>query len=348
MSQPNLLQRAKQGDSDAIAALMNLTLQDKGVAAKVVRIQDYLHISFSATKALNQDTLTEFTRQGLQRLEVESIQTVKVYGLKTDQELPDWVATFQLGADQVTSESSSKVGTFWGAFDRHTFQHWRDRGTSAAIAGLKQSLNASQTGVQTLLSAARSQPFTLPTPQDLLPPGISLTGYIVIASGVTVSAFVLGGMVAGLAISQGEKSPQLASGRSANAIASATSSPATQQQAEVKHYLTQMIESQKLFYQQNQRLAKNLEELERSAAVVSHSYSYTYRAAAQPNQFQLLAVAKTPGLKSYSAIVVLPSADAPATIASLCETTQPTQVAPIVPWTPGSELRCPAGTTKVQ
>ncbi len=156
-------------------------------------------------------------------------------------------------------------------------------------------------------------------------------------------------MVAGLAISQGEKPTQPTSGRSANSIANAASSSTSQQQAEVKHYLTQMIESQKRFYQQNQRLAKNLEELERSAAVVSHSYNYTYRAAAQPTQFQLLAVAKTPELKSYSAIVVLTSAETPAPIAaSLCETNQPTQAPPIVNWTPGSDLKCPKGTTKVQ
>ena len=349
MPQPNLLQRAKQGDSDAIAALMNLTLQDKGVAAKVVRIQDYLHISFRATKALNQNTLVEFVRQGLQRLEVESIQTVKVYGLKTDAELPDWVTTFQLGVQPASEPRPGARNFLQGMrFDRASLQGGYDRWAAPALSRLKQSLKTTQAKGQALLTSVRSRPLTLPTPQDLLPPGISLTAYVVIAAVVTVGAFTVGGMVAGLAISHGEKSNKLGNGRSANSIANANGSESAQQQAEVKQYLAQMIESQKLFYQQNQRLAKDLEELERSAAVVSHSYNYIYRVStATPTQFQLVATAKNPGFRSYTAIVTLVSSD-PAIMASLCETNQPTQVPPIATWTLGSNLQCPAGANKVQ
>ena len=114
-----------------------------------------------------------------------------------------------------------------------------------------------------------------------------------------------------------------------------------------------MIETQKLFYQQNSRLAKNLEELERAAAVVSHSYSYTYRVAtATPTQFELVAIAKTPDLKSYTAIAtviatVKPIAEA-AIATGLCETNQPTQAPPIVTLNPANEFQCPSGSFKVQ
>ena len=216
MSQPNLLQRAKQGDPDAIAALMNLTLQDKGVAATVVRIQDYLHISFTAANALNQATLTEFAQRGLERLEVESIQTVKLYGLKTNQEQPHWVITFELG--QLGSAASSEGRSNWRSpirFDRALFRSLQDRcstllvSTQPFLQSLQKAALAVPAKVQALLSSVRSSKFTLLHPQEILPPGISLTGSLAIASGVTVAAFLAGSMVAGIAISHGEKSGKL-------------------------------------------------------------------------------------------------------------------------------------------
>jgi hypothetical protein len=79
------------------------------------------------------------------------------------------------------------------------------------------------------------------------------------------------------------------------------------EQQEGRQYLNRMVEAQKLFYQKNQQLAQSLEELERSAAVVSHSYNYTYRVTtATPTQFQLAAIARISTLKSYAAIVSLP------------------------------------------
>jgi hypothetical protein len=68
-------------------------------------------VSFSAANPLNQATLTEFTRQGLARLQVETIQTVKVYGLQQE-ELPNWISTFQIGLE-VIPESPEQTG-FWG------------------------------------------------------------------------------------------------------------------------------------------------------------------------------------------------------------------------------------------
>lgn len=356
MAQSTLLHRAKQGDADAIAALMNLTLQDKGVAAKVVRIQDYLHISFSAANALNQATLTEFARLGLERLAVESIQTVKVYGLKANQEQPNWVVTFQVGAAASSEVRSPLRSPF--QFDRALLKPLHDSGSSlrasakTILQSLQQTALAAPAKVQVLLSSARSRVrssnLILPTPQEILPPGISIPLSLAIATGVTVAAFSVGGMVAGIAISHGEKSNKSGDRRASSPPAKLPSSPPAQTQ--VKQYLSKMIETQKVFYQQNLRLAKNLEELERSAAVVSHSYSYTYRVAtATPTQFQLVAIAKAPDLKSYTAIAtVKPIAEAPATIVTgLCETNQPAPVPPIVSLNSANEFQCPAGSSKV-
>jgi len=119
------------------------------------------------------------------------------------------------------------------------------------------------------------------------------------------------------------------------------------EQQEGRQYLNRMVEAQKLFYQKNQQLAQSLEELERSAAVVSHSYNYTYRVTtATPTQFQLAAIARISTLKSYAAVVSLPE-PAGAIATKLCETSQPSQVPPIVSRTALSPLQCSAGSVAV-
>ncbi len=50
MTQPNLLELAKQGDVNAIATLMNRKLQPKGIIAKAGMKNDCLQIVLSAAE----------------------------------------------------------------------------------------------------------------------------------------------------------------------------------------------------------------------------------------------------------------------------------------------------------
>ena len=78
MTQPNLLELAKQGDANAIATLMNQKLQPKGITAKAVMKKDYLHIMLEAAKVPSQQTLVELIRKSMTNLAAESIEKVKV------------------------------------------------------------------------------------------------------------------------------------------------------------------------------------------------------------------------------------------------------------------------------
>ncbi|MGC8714692.1 MAG: hypothetical protein ACP5RH_20100, partial [Leptodesmis sp.] len=68
MAQSNLLQLAQEGDANAIAALMNASLQVIGVSARAVLRDGDLHVLLESERALAPSPAIEFIRRGLMRL----------------------------------------------------------------------------------------------------------------------------------------------------------------------------------------------------------------------------------------------------------------------------------------
>ena len=96
MTEPNLLKLAKKGNVKALTAILNQSLQPKNITAKVNRKDDYLQILLESAQTPDQEAMVSFIRKGLIKLEIESIQTVKVYGRKTGDESPAWSKKFEL------------------------------------------------------------------------------------------------------------------------------------------------------------------------------------------------------------------------------------------------------------
>jgi hypothetical protein len=94
---PNLLELAKQGNANAIAALMNRQLQPKGMTAKAALKDGCLQIMLESAQVPNQQALVAFIRKGITSLEVASIQRMKVYGRHIGEEFPAWSQEFELG-----------------------------------------------------------------------------------------------------------------------------------------------------------------------------------------------------------------------------------------------------------
>ena len=80
MTTPQLLQQAKQGDPDAIAHLMNQSLEAKGIKAIVSRQGDRLRVLLNSENELNQTLLTQFIHKGIQNLNIPDITAVEVTG----------------------------------------------------------------------------------------------------------------------------------------------------------------------------------------------------------------------------------------------------------------------------
>ncbi|AVH71063.1 hypothetical protein [Nostoc sp. 'Lobaria pulmonaria (5183) cyanobiont'] len=108
MTQPNILKLAKQGDTQAIASLMNRQLHPKGIAAKVAFKDACLEVMLESAEVPNQQILVAFIRKGLTALEAASVEIVRVYGQQTGKEFPVWSQEFDLGiAEAVDNEESA-------------------------------------------------------------------------------------------------------------------------------------------------------------------------------------------------------------------------------------------------
>jgi hypothetical protein len=82
MSQQNLLELAKQGNPNAIAALITRNLKPKGITAKVIRKDDCLRVMLESNEIPNQDkdNLIEFIHNGILKLGMAEIATLQVLG----------------------------------------------------------------------------------------------------------------------------------------------------------------------------------------------------------------------------------------------------------------------------
>ncbi|MEH2416241.1 SHOCT domain-containing protein [Nostoc sp.] len=105
MTQPNLLELAKQGDASAIASLMNRQLQPKGITVKVALKDACLQIMLESAQVPNQQALVAFVRKGIVGLGAASIERVKVYGRQGGEDLTVWTEEFELVL-QVNSSTS--------------------------------------------------------------------------------------------------------------------------------------------------------------------------------------------------------------------------------------------------
>jgi len=96
MSQRNILEVAKQGNPEAIATLINRSLQPKGITAKVSLKDGCLQVLLKSAQIPDQQALVPFIRKGLTTLGVPSVKRVKVYGSQLEEDIPTWDEEFEL------------------------------------------------------------------------------------------------------------------------------------------------------------------------------------------------------------------------------------------------------------
>ncbi|NJR67610.1 MAG: hypothetical protein HC771_02305 [Synechococcales cyanobacterium CRU_2_2] len=89
MTQPNLLNLAKQGDTRALTSLLNRSLQPRGITAKATKRDEQLHILLEAPEIPSKLASVRCIQQGLEKLEL--IDTpVNIYGRQQGQTQIAW------------------------------------------------------------------------------------------------------------------------------------------------------------------------------------------------------------------------------------------------------------------
>lgn len=97
MTESTPLERARQGDPQAIAQLLSSSPRLEGVSIFTRLQDDCLQITLSAEQDLDQGVLVNLIHRGLSKLAITSrIATVKIYGKQTNQTLPVWTEEIQI------------------------------------------------------------------------------------------------------------------------------------------------------------------------------------------------------------------------------------------------------------
>lgn len=111
MTQPTALEAAQQGNPSAIAALMNRTLQPKGITAKAAFSNGYLQVRLESVQPRGQTAMVEFVRKGLTGLQVKDLKSAKVSFWMPGEEFPTWSdeIQFQPAAPVVEVKDESRA-----------------------------------------------------------------------------------------------------------------------------------------------------------------------------------------------------------------------------------------------
>lgn len=96
VAQQNITELAKQGDPKAIAALINRSLQPRGITAKASLKNEYLQVILESAQVPDAQIMVAFVHKGMVGLGTESIKKVKVYGRQVGDDFPSWSQEFEL------------------------------------------------------------------------------------------------------------------------------------------------------------------------------------------------------------------------------------------------------------
>lgn len=128
MSQQEILTRAKQGDPQAIAFLINQALTTIGVKAKVSIQKNNLHLLLESSQLPDRQACIRVIHQGMQRLNASSIDFVNLYGRRLGNTIPEWTEVIELYRPTIYHPAG--VGTIW----------WQPENTNSSQESLEPAL----------------------------------------------------------------------------------------------------------------------------------------------------------------------------------------------------------------
>jgi hypothetical protein len=97
--QLSMLELAKQGNAEAIAALINRSLLPKGITAEASLQNDRLEVALQSLQVPNQKAVVALIRKGMETLQTEAVKKVRVLSFRGGNGMMAWEAEFELAID---------------------------------------------------------------------------------------------------------------------------------------------------------------------------------------------------------------------------------------------------------
>lgn len=132
MAGQNLISAAKQGDTRAIAALINQSLRSQGIVAKVTVQENILKVLLESDPVPDKKAMVPFLRKGIDQMAILSISGLVIYGRKTGDRSPSWSESFSLRSTDQMPPIEQQLAEVEGVGEK--------KGQSLLIAGLKKPL----------------------------------------------------------------------------------------------------------------------------------------------------------------------------------------------------------------
>jgi hypothetical protein len=178
LAEKNLLDQAQQGNAEAIATLLNRSLNPKGITAMARLEQNTLHILIEAIPAPTPD-LAPFVHQGVASLGITAANTVKIYGRQRGISQLGWQQAFNLATTSGLGGVSTVMQATQTGNGLPVTEFELGAGGQQVIAGDRRLQMTPHGAVVTLLPqpmapALRSR--TLPSPEAACPPMPYLVG----------------------------------------------------------------------------------------------------------------------------------------------------------------------------
>lgn len=104
-SRSDLLQIAKQGDIQAISALINYRLNAKSITAKLSLEENCLHIVLEAVQPLEQTAVANSIRSGMTSLAPKNIEKIKISAKQPGRSSFNWSNEFELKDEKIISDT---------------------------------------------------------------------------------------------------------------------------------------------------------------------------------------------------------------------------------------------------
>lgn len=134
IQQPGLTALAKQGDLNAIAALMNRALHPQGIGVKVAYQKGHLRVLLEGKTVPDQTVLAPYIRKGILALQVPGWHTLSVLGRLHGASPPAWSKTFALTAPPTALNSTPDTKA---ALEQHNSKQPGDQTASKVEAKLE-------------------------------------------------------------------------------------------------------------------------------------------------------------------------------------------------------------------
>lgn len=98
MTAHDMLTQARQGDPQAIAAILNHFTRPKEITTNVSKDATALRIVFSAHRLPNQEVMTNFVQRSIEQLDINVVDTVHVTGQRVGTDPAEWNTEISLAA----------------------------------------------------------------------------------------------------------------------------------------------------------------------------------------------------------------------------------------------------------